>query len=136
MACKKQEVIKTLVKELFNNYNFEVFDTLFTKNMKSLGTIAGHFEENGIEELKSINTLFHNCFSDFHVEIKELFSEKEKVCVVLEISGKHDGDLFLGMEPKGKRFKFESFNVFYFEGNLISAHWGISNMLRNLEMLK
>ncbi|WP_196891303.1 ester cyclase [Aureivirga marina] len=136
MVCKKQEVIKTLVRELFNGYNFEVFDTLFTKNMKSMGTIAGHFEENGIDELKSINNLFQSCFSNFHAEIKEIFSEKNKVCVVLEVTGIHDKDIFMGMEPKGNSFRFESFNVFYFEGNLISGHWGISNMIRHLDLLK
>lgn len=135
MSSQKIKIIDTFIQEILLNNNLEYFDILFSKDMKSHLTLE-ETDVNDVENLKSMNTLFHQCFSNIQIKMEDLIIEKNKVFVLLLISGIHDGEKFMGLEAKGKKLEFESYNIFYFEKNLIINHQGISNIIQQLEMLE
>ncbi|WP_255552862.1 ester cyclase [Aureivirga sp. CE67] len=135
MTSKKKDIVKTLVNEVFMKNKVEYYDTLFTKNMVS-HQIFEELDINDVEGLRQLTIMFHECFSDVKFEIEELIESGNKVFALLKVSAVHDGEKFMGIEPKGKKFIFDSYDIFYFEKGLIAYHKSIANVVQQLEMLK
>ncbi|WP_196891305.1 ester cyclase [Aureivirga marina] len=135
MTSKKKQIVETLVYEVFMKNRVEYYDTLFRKDMKSHQTLE-ELDINDVDGLRQLNMLFHECFSHVEFEIEELIESGNNVFALLKISAIHDGEKFMGMEPKGKKFTFDSYDIFYFERGLITFHKSITNIVQQLEMLK
>ncbi|WP_196891307.1 ester cyclase [Aureivirga marina] len=131
----KKEIIEIMVKEIFNNNNLDYYDILFTKDMES-HMVLDELDINNVENMKSMMDVLQNCFSNLMVKSEEIISERDKAFALFKFSGIHDKDKFMGMEPKGKKIEFESYNIFYFKKNQISFHRGITNVIHQLKMIE
>ena len=78
-------------------------------------------------------------FSDVQWEIKEMTAEDNKVAVLWELTGTHDGE-FLGVKPTGVKIKTTVMNFYYFneDGKVINdvAAEGMIGILRPLGLSK
>lgn len=136
MSEVNKQVIKKFINKVLNPNRPDLAEEVFNLDATSRGTTSGLFGENKLKDLKTFADLYHNSFSDFHVEIKDIFSERDKVFLAIEISGTHDGEDFLGISAKGKKISWTSFNIYYMKNHKIMRHWGMSNLDTKMEMLK
>ena len=78
-------------------------------------------------------------FSDVQWHIIDLAAGSDKVAVMWELTGTHDGE-FLGVKPTGKRIKTTVMNFYYFnsDGKIINdiAAEGMMGILRPLGLSK
>ncbi|WP_196895860.1 ester cyclase [Aureivirga marina] len=136
MSQKNKDVVIWFINEILNPNRPELAEEVFHVDATSTGTTSGLFGENKLKDLRTFSGLYHNSFSDFHVEIKEIFSERDKVFLAIEISGTHDGEDFLGIRARGKKISWTSFNIYYLKKHKIWKHWGISNLDTRLDLLR
>ena len=78
-------------------------------------------------------------FSNVQWHIKDLIADIDKVAVIWELTGVHDGE-FLGVKPTGKKIKTTVMNFYYFnkEGKITNdiAAEGMIGILRPLGLSK
>lgn len=80
-----------------------------------------------------------NGFSDVQWKIKDMVVSENKVAVLWELTGTHDGEIF-GVKPTGTKIKTTVMNFYYFneEGKVINdiAAEGMVGILKPLGLLK
>lgn len=78
-------------------------------------------------------------FSDVQWKIKDFVAQEDKVAVLWELTGTHDGE-FLGVKPTGIKLQTTVMNFYYFneKGKVINdvAAEGMVGILRPLGLLK
>lgn len=78
-------------------------------------------------------------FSDIQWKIKELVAQDNKIAVLWELTGTHDGE-FLGVKPTGTKIKTTVMNFYYFNesGKVVNdiAAEGMIGILRPLGLSK
>lgn len=78
-------------------------------------------------------------FSDVQWKIKDLVAQEDKVAVLWELTGTHDGE-FLGVKPTGIKLQTTVMNFYYFneEGKVINdvSAEGMVGILKPLGLLK
>ena len=82
----------------------------------------------GLETVKQAVTTFYKAFPDFHVTIKNIIAEGDKVWVHETETGTHRGD-YQGIAPTGKKMTFECVDTFKIVDGKIAEAWHIYNFL-------
>ena len=73
-------------------------------------------------------------FPDHHVDIQQVVVDDDRVAVLAQSSGTHEGP-FAGIPPSGRRFDVRIFQLFRVDRSLIVEHWGLFDRLSMLEQL-
>ena len=75
---------------------------------------------------------------DVHVEVRDLFSTDDRMCVQCTLTGTHEGE-FLGLPPTGRGVEYDICLVFRIGGDgLVEEeiiYWDVATMMRQLGVL-
>jgi steroid delta-isomerase-like uncharacterized protein len=78
--------------------------------------------------------MMHTAFPDFHIGVKEMLQDGDKVVARVTMAGTHKGD-FMGMPPSGNSFEINVIDILQFRGDKVAAHWGVMDMAGLMEQL-
>lgn len=78
--------------------------------------------------------VFKAAFPDIRSEIIETVATDDKVTVVLETTGTHQGE-FLGVDPTGKKFKVREIHVGRVRDGKLAEHWGVVDAAAMMQQL-
>src|SRR6476659_10924556 len=99
-------VVQRYIKEVINQGNLTVIDTLFSPEMR--------------ESVRGFATVADESFPDRYEEIRDLVAEGDIVMVHWVFHGTHKG-LFYGIPPTGKQIEINGFGIYYLENGQIVA---------------
>jgi predicted ester cyclase len=88
----------------------------------------------GADGVKAVITSLRNAFSDFHLEIKDITVDDDKVWLRMVGSGTNDGS-FMGNPPTGRRMQTDVFDICRVADGRIVEHWGVPDRLSVLFQL-
>jgi len=81
----------------------------------------------GVEGVRQFVTALRAGVSGLRVEVEHLLAEGELVVSVVNIRGKHTGDL-MGMPPSGKDVTMRIADVVRIQGGKVVERWGVEDM--------
>ncbi len=120
-------------------------------NTHDAARVATFFSENGIQRrvptgetatgrdaIRSAMEELFAAFPDVHLEVSDLFSTENRMCVQCTITGTHEGD-FGGLPPTRRRMEYDVCLLFRFgDDGLVEeeiVYWDGATMLRQLGVL-
>ena len=116
-----KQTVRLFVDEAVNGGRDELIDELFTEDMA--GWVREWFGA------------FRRSFPDMHMDLLELVALGDRVVARFACSATHSGD-WRGHPPTGRRFEgVDEVSFFAFEGERISAAWGIEDTLERFRQL-
>jgi predicted ester cyclase len=117
----KKLIIRRFIDEAVNGGREEVIDDLFTSDMAPL--------------VREWFGAFRRSFPDVQMRTVALVAEGDTVVGRFACSGTHRGD-WRGHAPTGRRFEdVDEVYFFTFQGERISAAWGLEDTLDRLRQL-
>jgi steroid delta-isomerase-like uncharacterized protein len=129
---------KDLVKkyyDIFNNGNFEEYDNLLTKDIIEHNPDPNmQSDKKGLEYIREVNSTYNKAFPDGKFELQHILEDGDKVAVHWKAKGNNTGE-FGGQQATNKNVEIEGFDMFCFDGDKISEHWGVFDSLGMLTQL-
>jgi predicted ester cyclase len=121
VAVDRKSIVRRFVDEAVNGGREELIDELFTREMA--GWVRDWFGA------------FRRSFPDINMRIVELVAEGDTVVGRFACSATHRGE-WRGHAPTGRRFEdVEEVYFFSFQGDRISAVWGLEDTLDRFHQL-
>jgi steroid delta-isomerase-like uncharacterized protein len=121
-------------------------------NTHDPAAVAGWFSEDGVQRIvptgleakgrdairDNMATLFGG-FPDVRIEVKDAFSEQDRMCVQCTMMGTHSGE-YLGLPPTGRRIEVDMCLVFTFDETGLAkeevAYWDSATTFRQLGLIE
>jgi steroid delta-isomerase-like uncharacterized protein len=88
----------------------------------------------GPDEVIDTIRKLRSAFADLRYEEQEIIASKDKVVIVLMVSGKHVGDFF-GIPPAGRSFSYPAVHMYRISNGKIVEHRAIRDDLRFMMQL-
>jgi len=110
-------VVQRVADEIWNQGNLDRTDELFVPGFVSHDPNPGAAAD--LNGYKTWVATWRAAFPDFHVEVRDLIAEGEKVAARLTATGTHQGD-FLGVPATGIRVTMKIINLYRLEGGKIA----------------
>ena len=129
---KNKEVVHCLLQEVVNQRNLTLVDEIVVGNC--VFHASDGQEVNGTDVVKQMLTTFFDAFGDFHVTIKDVVGEGDKVAVRFFESGRHEGE-FEGISPTGKDVMWLEMAVFRVVNGKIVEVWTLEDRLSLMRQL-
>lgn len=132
-----ERMVQRVAEEAWNRGNLDIVDEFITKDTDV--HLPGIEPFTGPEAYKEQIRRYHEAFSDFHVEITDLFSDDDHVDAQYVVTGTNDGPLEGGpmpIPPTGKEIEIDGIVVVHFEDGEPIAEYNRSDSLRMLEQLE
>ena len=118
----RKSIVRRFVDEVVNGGRDELVDELFTSDMT--GAVRDWFGA------------FRRSFPDVHMRTVDLVAECDTVVGRFACSATHRGE-WRGHAPTGRRFEdVDEVYFFTFQGDRISALWGIEDTLDRFHQLR
>jgi steroid delta-isomerase-like uncharacterized protein len=131
-AENNKEVIRRLIKEVYNDSNLDVVDELVAPDIFDHGAVAEH--RHGIAGFKHVMEWVRTFSSDVHYDIDDIIAEGDKVAVRMTQSGTHTGTV-RDMSPTGRRFSVDYVHWFRFADGKVVELWAVRDDLTRLQQL-
>lgn len=121
MLERNKDVIRRLMRDVFNAGNLDLIDDLYDPK---LAPAARRWIEP-----------FLASFAEVEMEVKDLIAEDDRVVGRFVCSGTHAGE-WRGHPATGRRFRrIDEVYIFRLKDGRIVQAWGIEDTLRRLEQL-
>lgn len=124
MPGTNKEIVLEYAEVLWNQHDLE----------RGLGYMTPEFAAS---EVVTHLTELLDAFSDLRGDILEPgpIAEGDLVVVRVAVSGTHDSAPFAGVQPSGKKLRWESIRIFRFEDGKIAETWAMQDRLGLMEQL-
>ena len=129
---ENKAIVRRLVEEGLNVWNFDVIDELIDANFVNHSPAYG--VTTGLEGLKQYLRIMRSAFPDIKATIDDLIAENDKVVVRMTGVGIHKGEL-AGIPATGKQVKIEQIGIFRLVGGKVVERWVISDRLSTMEQI-
>jgi steroid delta-isomerase-like uncharacterized protein len=86
------------------------------------------------EGVKQLFRALRAAFPDLRAEIKDQFSQGDKVATRKTFHGTNDGE-FMGMPPTGKKVSFDVIDILQLRDGQFVAHWNVVDALGLMQQL-
>ena len=126
MSENKKAVVRRLVEEVQVGGDYAVFDALMHPDFIDHTPAPGFSADR--DSVRQFYRAFHASFSDPACEIDFQTVDGDLVTTRKVYSVTHYG-AFNGIAPTGRRVRFDVIDVLKVEGEFITAHWGILNVM-------
>ena len=130
-VAASRALMERMIEEVWNQGRLDVADELFAENATSPdapGLPAGP------EGVKLIARMFRSAFPDFHMEIRMLAAEGDRVAAHFSQGGTHQGDLF-GIPATGRTVKFGEMGLLRLENGKVVESFYNTDMLSLMQQL-
>ena len=125
-------VVRRNTEEVQGGGNFDLFEELFADDF-----VDHTPQPNTTPDKDGVRILYHtlrSAFPDFHAEIHWQAADGDLVTTYKTYHGTHRG-AFLGVEPTGKRIRFETVDAMRVRDGMIVEHWGVANLFSLMQQL-
>ncbi len=125
ISATPKEIVTRVIEEALNRGDLRAVDEF-------VGADALDHEELPVRtgsvrgDLKTWFARLRGAFPDYHSTIEDLVAEGDRVVVRQTVTGTHRG-AFMGIEPTGRRVRFEAIDIFRVRDGRIVEHWGLSD---------
>jgi predicted ester cyclase len=133
MSETPESVVRRLIEEGFNEGNLDVAERVTSPDAVEHQSF-GPNHPGGAEGVKAVITSLRKAFSDFHLEIRDVTVDGEKVWLRMVGTGTNDGS-FMGNPPTGRHMRTDVFDVCRVADGRIVEHWGVPDRLGALFQL-
>jgi predicted ester cyclase len=123
----KTAIVRKLIEEVQVGGNYAVFDQLMHPDFIDHTPAPGFSPDR--DSVRGFYRAFHASFSDPICEIDFQTVDGDLVTTRKVYTVTHSGP-FNGIAPTGRRVTFDVIDVLKVEGEFITAHWGILNVMR------
>lgn len=130
---RNREVVRRFIEEGWNEADFEVVEELVAADGVTHDPTLGDLPE-GPEGAKQAIQLYHDAFSDAHLEIEDVIADEDEVAVRWTGTGTHDGEL-MGVEPTGTEVEVSGIEIDRVEDGKIAETWVVYDALGMLQQL-
>ncbi|BCH55102.1 ester cyclase [Agrobacterium vitis] len=127
MSDHKKAIVRKLIEEVQVGGNYAVFDALMHPDFIDHTPTPGFSSDR--DSVRSFYRAFHASFSEPVCKIDFQTAEGDLVTTRKVYSVTHSGP-FNGIPPTGRRITFDVIDVLKVEGEFITAHWGILNLMK------
>jgi len=131
MAEDGKNVVRRFYDET-NAGNLSVIDEVLADDFTEHEDFPGI--EPGKEGVKQFFSIFRSAFPDLRMDAHEIVEEGDLVCVRATMAGTQEGE-FMGMQPSGKHFEVEGFDMCRVRDGRIVDHWGIFDSMAMMQQL-
>lgn len=119
---------------MFNNRDYSVVDTLFTKDHLNHAIQTVNDPPKGRDGIKSVIGRIESAFPDFKMEMLDLIAEGDRVAYRTRFTGTHRGS-YMGIPPTGRKVSFEAMHFLRFLEGKVAEHWSVRDDLTRLGQL-
>jgi len=120
-ARRNKALVRRFLDEVYNRGNLAVADEAIAKRYISHNKL--NLEVTGPAGIKKAAQLQRRAFPDIKTHFEDLIAEGDKVVVRAYDTGTHTGGPFLGLPPRGKKFKVTWINIFRVEEDKLAEAW-------------
>jgi steroid delta-isomerase-like uncharacterized protein len=131
-AENNKEVIRRLIKDVYNDNYLDVVDELIAPDIFDHAAVPEH--RHGISGFKHVMEWVRTFSSDVHYDIEDIIAEGEKVAVRMTQSGTHTGSV-RGNPATGKRFSVDYVHWFRLADGKVAEMWAVRDDLSRLQQL-
>ena len=130
MSLEKNKAIVLRTIEAINAQDLSVIDDIVASDF-----IDHTRQMHGPEGIKQFLTMVFKSFPDFHLTIKDIIAEGDKVWIRSTITATHTGE-FTGLTPTGNKFIESSVWIYRIIEGKIIAFFLVSSFLGRFRMIK
>ncbi|GAA2299976.1 ester cyclase [Nonomuraea roseoviolacea subsp. roseoviolacea] len=136
MLEMQKDVIRRIVREVFEQGNVEVVDELLAEDFVDHSLQHARFFSTASdrEGFKQMALMARNGLSGLKAELDLVVAEGDLVAARVLATGVHDGPL-MGVPPTGKPVDLADFHYFRFKNGKVSEHWNQFNALEVMQQL-
>ncbi|GAA3149344.1 ester cyclase [Nonomuraea roseoviolacea] len=136
MLEMQKDVIRRIVREVFEQGNVEVVDELLAEDFVDHSLQHARFfsAASDREGFKQMALMARNGLSGLKAELDLVVAEGDLVAARVLATGVHDGPL-MGVPPTGKPVDLADFHYFRFKNGKVSEHWNQFNALEVMQQL-
>ena len=131
-AENNKEVIRRLIKDVYNDNYLDVVDELIAPDIFDHAAVPEY--RHGISGFKHVMEWVRTFSSDVHYDIEDIIAEGEKVAVRMTQSGTHTGSV-RGNPATGKRFSVDYVHWFRLADGKVAEMWAVRDDLSRLQQL-
>ena len=126
MACENTQVTRRVLKDLFEDGNFEAIEELIHPDFVNHEAPTGN--PQGQEGLKETITWLHGLWGPMHADIEDEICEGDKVVARVTMHGHQVGE-FLGHPPTGREFATKQIHIYRLQDGKVIEHWSVRDDL-------
>lgn len=110
-----EELIRTLIDDVFNRGNLSVLDAIIHPEYQYTSPDS---QLQGIDQLKEFILAFRRAFPDLSLQIDDLFTYDDRSCTAFTLRGTHEED-FMGIPATKKSVQVQGMVMSRFKENKI-----------------
>jgi len=118
--------------EAFNNKNPALLDQILSDDWADIPSAPG--QAPGARSAKPLLSKLTTIFPDFHVTIREILQDGNKVIVRSEITGTQREE-FMGFPSKGRKMTIQAVDIHEFKNGKIVRTWHTEDWMTGLRQL-
>jgi len=126
------EIVLDYTRRVFNEHNPDLASEYLAPEVKWHGGILGTFE--GLENVRALLRGFIGALPDLHAAEQDVVAEDDTVAVRFLVGATHEGNL-LGIEPTGRRVRWDAVDVYRLKDGMIVEEWAADDMLAILHQV-
>jgi len=132
-----KEILTQFIREVWSEGNVEASDKYIAPRYKILHDPGDPWEgrELDLAGYKERVRTLRAAFPDQSFDIQGLFADGDAVVMTWLWSATHKGDI-PGFVATGKQIRMSGATVYYFEGDLLAAHWQVTDRLGVYQQLQ
>ena len=110
-----EELIRSLIEDVFNRGNLSVLDAIIHPEYQYTSPDS---QLQGIDQLKEFILAFRRAFPDLSLQIDDLFTYDDRSCTAFTLRGTHEED-FMGIPATKKSVQVQGMVMSRFKDNKI-----------------
>ena len=119
-AEQNKKLVLDALEQVFNAHQLDKVDQFFVENYIQHNPHAGQ----GRESVKRYFGMLFAAFPDWKGEVEHIIAEGDKVIMVVNWSGTHQGE-FMGVKATGKKMTTRTADVMRIENGKVAEHWDV-----------
>jgi len=129
--AQNKALVRRFVEEVQSQHNLAVLDELFSPDFVDH---SGMTNPPTLEGSRQFFTMMFAAFPDMKMTIHQQLAEGDKVRTYKTLQGTHQGP-FMGIPATGNEVSIDVIDIFTVEGDLMTEHWTVGDMLTMMQQL-
>lgn len=131
MLEKNKALVRRFVDEVQSQHNLAALDELFSPDFIDH---SGMTNPPTLEGSRQFFTMMFAAFPDMRMTVHQQLAEGNKVMTHKTLRGTHQGP-FMGIPATGNEVSVDIIDIFAVDGDLITEHWTVGDMLTMMQQL-
>ena len=124
-AVRNTEIVRDYGRKVFNDHNPDLASEYLASDVTWHGGTLGTVE--GLDNVTELLRGFIAALPDLHAAEQDLVAAGDTVAVRVVVEGTHEANL-LGIEPTGRRVRWDAVDVYRLADGLIVEEWAADDL--------